>query len=199
MRENAHHIAETGLYEYLVQQHTPGLDREVETITLNKGREVYPVTARYTPIYEIVSGGVKLGGVSEKGEEYIYELLTQGEFFGNLAVLGDTFREFCKTITATRLHVYRSEFFKHIMIHDPMVASWSITRIVARWNKTETMLANIRSYEPRERILQVYKDLQIRITTAGNREVWLNKLVTLKDIADLTATSRQLVASTIKQ
>jgi hypothetical protein len=40
--------------------------------------------------------------------------------------------------------------------------------------------------------------LHKKIITAGNREVFLNKLITYNDIADLTATTRQLAADTIK-
>jgi hypothetical protein len=84
------------------------------------------------------------------------------------------------------------------MTHDPQVAEWCFSKIVARWNKTESMLANIRSHEPRERIQLLYATLQKKITTPAGREVYLNKLITNKDIADLTATTRQLVADTIK-
>ncbi|MRG43545.1 cyclic nucleotide-binding domain-containing protein [Chitinophaga sp. SYP-B3965] len=192
-------IAETGLYNYLVESKTPGLKENVKLITLKKGAQLYGTSEPFTDIFEIVSGAVKLGGISVKGKDYIYELVTPGEFFGNLALLSnDTFCEFCKTLTATQFRSYKVDFFKHLMTHDPKVAEWCFAKIVYRWNKTESMLANIRSYEPRERILLLYADLHKKITTAGNREVFLNKLITYNDIADLTATTRQLAADTIK-
>lgn len=190
-------LAEKGLYQYLLELNVPGLKENVKLKTLKKNDLLYDTSQRFTDIFEIVSGAVKLGGVSEKGKEYIYELLTPGEFFGNLAYLGDTFCEFCKALTATQVRCYNPQFFKHLMTHDPQVAEWSFTKIIYRWNKTESMLANIRSHEPRERIQLLYSDLQRKIMTAANREVFLNKLVTYKDIADLTATTRQLAADTI--
>ncbi|HTE32602.1 MAG TPA: Crp/Fnr family transcriptional regulator [Chryseolinea sp.] len=191
-------IAETGLYNYLAGEKYPGLKDNVKLITLKKGQQLYDTSQRFTNIFEIISGAVKLGGISVKGEEYIYELVTPGEFFGNLAVLGDTFSEFCKTLVATQVRSYPPAFFKHLMTHDPHVAEWCFEKIVHRWNKTESMLANIRSYEPRERIQRTYTNLDKKIITATNRETSLNKLITYKDIADLTATTRQLVADTIK-
>lgn len=191
-------IEEKGLYTYLVEAGTPSLKENVQLLSLKKGRQVYDTSQRFTNIYEIVTGAVKLGNISAKGEEYIYELVVPGEFFGNLALLGDTFSEFCKTLSDAELRSYKPAFFKHLMTHDPVVAEWCFSKIVFRWNKTESLLASIRSHEPRERILLLYTSLHKKILTAGKREVLLNKLLTNKDIADLTATTRQLVADTIK-
>ncbi len=190
-------ILEKGLYAYLLERKVPDLKENVTVKRLKKGALLYDTSQEYTDIFEIVSGAVKLGGISGKGKEYIYELLTPGEFFGNLAFLGPTFCEFCKVLTATEFRVYKTDFFKHLMTHDPQVAEWAFTKIVYRWNKTESMLANIRSYEPRERIQVLYSNLQRKIMTAASREVYLNKLITYQDIADLTATTRQLAADTI--
>lgn len=190
-------INEKGLYQYLVEIKHPGLSDNVNMLSFKRWTQLYGTTESFTSIYEIVTGAVKLGGISIKGEEYIYELVLPGEFFGNLAVLGDTFSEFCKTLAPTQVRCYNTAFFKHIMTHDPKVAEWCFGKIVFRWNKTESLLANIRSYEPRERIQRLYRSLHRKLKTASNREVSLHKLITYKDIADLTATTRQLVADTI--
>ncbi|NIG54429.1 Crp/Fnr family transcriptional regulator [Chitinophaga sp. Cy-1792] len=191
-------ISEVGLYNYLTWKQTPGLKENVKLMTVKRGKQLYDTSHKYTDIYEIISGAVKLGGVSGKGREYIYELVTPGEFFGNLAMLGgDTFSEFGKAIASTQLRIYKPAFFKHLMTHDPEVAAWSFEKIVYRWNKTESMLANIRSYEPRERITLLYEELQKKTIMVGNREIILNRLLTLQDIADLTGTTRQLAADTL--
>lgn len=191
-------IDETGLYRYLLEARTPGLSANTTFHSFKKGNFVYETSQPFTEIYEIVTGAVKLGNISVKGEEYIYELVTPGEFFGNLAVLGDTFSEFCRCLCASELRSYRPAFFRHLMTHDPVVAEWCFTRIVYRWNKTEGLLASIRSHEPRERILLLNEHLQKKIVMADSREASLNKLLTNKDIADLTATTRQLVADTLR-
>jgi CRP/FNR family transcriptional regulator, cyclic AMP receptor protein len=191
-------ITETGLYNYLLENNIPGLKENVSYMTLKKGQQLYGPPQRKTDIYEIMTGAVKLGDISSKEEEYIYEILTPSEFFGNLGFLGDYFSEFCKAMCATQIRVYDINFFKHIMTHDPSVAEWCFEKIVFRWNKTESLLAYIRSLEPRERIQHLYADMSKVIMTASGRDAVLNKLLTYKDIADLTATTRQLVADTIK-
>ena len=192
-------IGEVGLYDYLRSKGMPGLKENVEHFTLKKGSEVYSAPQRYTNLYEIVSGAVKLGRLSAKGKECIYEILTPGEIFGNLAVLNDMpFDEFSKTLTGTEIRSYNIHFFKEQLV-DPAVTNWFYPKIVSRWYKTETILFYIRSFEPRKRIQQVYLDLRKKIFTAHNREIYLDKLISYSDIADLTATTRQLVAETLKE
>ena len=48
------------------------------------------------------------------------------------------------------------------------------------------------------RVTNVQSALHKKINTAVNREVFLDKLISNKDMADLTATTRQLVAETFK-
>lgn len=191
-------IAEIGLYNYMVLKNIPGLKENATARTIKKGEQLYDAAQPYTDIFEIESGAVKLGNTSDKGREFIYELVTPGEFFGNLAVLqAGTFSESCRALVPTRLRAYKVPFFKHIMTHDPEVAEWCFKRIVARWNKTESRLAHIRSYEPRERIQVLYADLLDTKIVVANRYISLGSLVTYQDIADLTATTRQLAAETL--
>lgn len=192
-------IQEKGLYAYLEEKGVPGLKDKVAHFTLKKGAQLYGAPQRFTNLYEIISGAVKLGRLSAKGKECIYEILTPGEFFGNLAVLTDMpFDEFSKTLTATEIRSYDIQFFKE-QLTDPNVATWFYPKIVSRWYKTESLLYYIRSYEPRTRIRQVHADMQKKISTAHRREIFLDKLISYSDIADLTATTRQLVAETMKE
>src|SRR5689334_3682997 len=114
-----HVIDNAGLYNYLVERKVAGLKENTKLITLKKGQQLYGTSQNFTDIFEVISGAIKLGGISAKGDEYIYEIVTPGEFFGNLALLGDTFSEFCKTMTAAQFHSYKAPFFKHLMTHDP--------------------------------------------------------------------------------
>jgi len=192
-------VAEMGLYNYLVSKNIPGLKEKTAYHTLRKGTWLYGAPQRFTDIYEIISGAVKLGRLSPKGKECVYEIVTPGEFFGNLAFLPDApFSEFSKTLTATEIRSYDLNFLKHLMTHDPEVAELFYSKIVERWNKTETLLFYIRSYEPRKRIEMLQAAMHKKIMTAVSREVFLDKIISLQDMADLTATTRQLVADTFK-
>ena len=166
---------------------------------LKKGNTLYSAPQRFTNIYEIINGAVKLGRLSPKGKECVYEIVTPGEFFGNLNFLRDApFSEFSKTLTPTEIRAYDLDFIKYLMTHDPNVSAWFYSKIIERWNKTESLLYYIRSYEPRKRIELLQTSMHKKIMTAVSREVFLDKLISLQDMADLTATTRQLVADTLR-
>lgn len=192
-------VAEMGLYNYLHSRNIPGLEDKTSHHMLKKGTWLYGAPQRFTDIYEIINGAVKLGRLSPKGKECVYEIVTPGEFFGNLNFLPDApFSEFSKTLTATEIRAYDLDFIKYLMTHDPSVAAWFYSKIIERWNKTESLLYYIRSYEPRKRIEMLQTAMHKKIMTAVSREVYLDKLISLQDIADLTATTRQLVADTFR-
>lgn len=192
-------IAEIGLYNYLLSKDIPGLKEKTSYHMLKKHSWLYSAPQQFTNIYEIINGAVKLGRLSPKGKECVYEIVTPGEFFGNLNFLPDApFSEFSKTLTPTEIRAYDLDFIKHLMTHDPNVAAWFYSKIIERWNKTESLLYYIRSYEPRKRIELLQTSMHKKIMTAVNREVFLDKLISLQDMADLTATTRQLVADTFR-
>lgn len=204
-------VNEMGLYNYLVAQKVPGLEDRTFLKYFKKGEKVYGPSQHYTYIYEIVSGAAKLGSISGRGEEITHEIVTPGECFGNLRLLDDhagllgnlramhmPFAEFCKTLAPSLMRCYEYDFFKHLMINDPNVAEWFYPKIISRWCKTESLLICIRSLEPRERIRHMYNIFGTRIRTASDKEISLNTSISFKDLADLTATTRQLVADTLR-
>jgi CRP-like cAMP-binding protein len=204
-------VQEKGLYAYLVEKNIPLLEDKTFLRSYKKGELVYGPTQHYTYIYEIISGAVKLGSITFRGMDSVHEIVTPGELFGNLRLLDDhaglfgplqglhlPFAEFSKTIASTLVRCYEYDFFKRLMITDPNVAEWFYPKIVSRWCKTESLLILIRSMEPRERIRHLYDLFNARIRTALDKEVPLNTSLSFKDLADLTATTRQLVADTLK-
>ncbi|HTI89363.1 MAG TPA: Crp/Fnr family transcriptional regulator [Puia sp.] len=204
-------VKEKGLYNYLIEKNIPLLNDKTFLKGFKKGELVYGPSQHYTYIYEIVSGAVKLGSISSRGLEIVHEIVTPGELFGNLRLLDDhaglfgllqglhkPFSEFSKTLAPTLLRCYEYDFFKRLMINDPNVAEWFYPKIVSRWCKTESLLISIRSMEPRERIRHIYELYSTRIKTASDKVIPLNTSLSLKDLADLTATTRQLVADTLK-
>jgi CRP/FNR family cyclic AMP-dependent transcriptional regulator len=204
-------VKEKGLYNYLTEKNIPLLEDKTFLKSYKKGELVYGPTQHYTHIYEIISGAVKLGSVTFRGLDIVHEIVTPGELFGNLRLLDDhaglfgplqglhkPFAEFSKAIESTLVRCYASDFFRTLIINDANVAEWFYPKIVSRWCKTESLLISIRSMEPRERIRHIHNLFKARIKTALDEEIPLNMSLSFKDLADLTATTRQLVADTLK-
>ncbi len=198
-KEKIKQIEEIGLFAYLQSLNIADLNQYVSKHTFKKGIQLYGTTDPITDVYEVISGAVKLGRLSPEGKECVYEIITPGQIFGNFDCLDDvTFSEFSRILTFTEIITYQLDFFKSLLAQYSEISYGVFAKTVARWHKTETLLYQIRSYEPRKRIILLHESMQHKINTAISREVLLNKLITNKDIADLTATTRQLVAETLK-
>jgi CRP/FNR family transcriptional regulator, cyclic AMP receptor protein len=192
------HPRDNGLFAYLQCKNDSRLAQHVLVKKYKKGAYIYAPPTRMNYICEIVSGAVKLGCFSDK-EDVIHELLEPGEFFGNFRYLpGKPFAEHSRTIVASEVRLYEIDFFKDIINRDPVTSDWFMATITSRWCKTECRLQEITSYEPRQRIRRLYQQLSRPVVDAYQQVYQLNDLITFKEMADLTGTTRQLVAQELK-
>lgn len=188
-----------GPFEYLIEEQIAVSERLLVTIILEKGHLIYQPPQWVTPIYEILSGAVKIGSYSPEGEEVCYDILRPGDFFGNLQYLNGQFSEFSKTLTATELRVYDVDFFKNLVTHTPKLSEWFIKELVSRWCRAEDRLYAVRSLTPQEKVKKLLPNFQIPIMDASGKSFQLQKIVTFQDIADLTGLTRQTVSKVMRE
>lgn len=188
-----------GPFTYLAEEGIEVSGRLLETIQLEKGHLIYQPPQLITPIFEIVSGAVKIGSYSPEGNEVCYDILRPGDFFGNLQYFDGNFSEFCKTLTSTELRVYDPDFFKQLVANQPKLAEWFFKELVIRWCRAENRLYAIRSLDPAEKVKRVLPYFQDQITDADGKTLNLRNMVTLQDIADLTGLTRQTVSKVLRE
>ncbi len=61
-------VAAMGLYNYLLSRNIPGLKEKTAHHILKKGSWLYGAPQRFTDIYEIITGAVKLGSAFTQGK-----------------------------------------------------------------------------------------------------------------------------------
>ncbi len=187
------------LFPYLQQDTGYQLENVVSELTLHKNKYLYKPPMEHMFIYEIIDGAIKLGSYTEEGEEFVYDVVSANDFFGNLKYLNNQFFEFAKTLTSTRLRAYKLSFFKKVIVEEPRIAEWFISYVVQRWCTAEKKLRKINEKSTTEklRFLQAYFDKNIK-DTEGNAYV-LYDLLTQKDLGDLIGATRQTIASALKK
>ncbi len=188
-----------GPFQYLQEKGITVEERFIETILLEKGHLLYQPPQRITPIFEILSGAVKIGSYSPEGEEVCYDILRPGDFFGNLQYLNGQFSEFSKTLTSTELRVYDVDFFKNLVTNTPKLADWFMKELVSRWCRAEDRLYAVRSLTPHEKVKKILPHFQCSIKDASGKSFQLQKIVTFQDIADLTGLTRQTVSKVMRE
>ena len=188
-------LSSFSLHEYLQQcERLEALD-ETSEVMYGRGRYVYVPGESLYSMYEVVSGAVKIGSYSEDGDEVIYDVLSEGDFFGNLKYLEPShFFEFAKTLSKTSLRIYNLPFFKHLIVHDPQVSEWFNYYIVKRWSKIEKRLFYVNNKDTEARLRYLIKHLDVAVVDSTGRTFRLMDLLSQQDIGNLIGVSRQTVS-----
>ncbi|MFT6053168.1 MAG: CRP-like cAMP-binding protein [Roseivirga sp.] len=175
------------------------LDNVTKEVYLTKDEIIYQPGQATNSIYEVISGGIKLGSYGSQGQDITYDVLGNPDTFGNLKYLDGQFFEYAKTITSCRLRVYQLDFFKRIIVEDPAVSEWFNRSTVRRWSIAESRLLRIRSASSLERLQFMYNDLNRHIIDAEGKGHHLFSILTKQDIGDLTGMTRQTVSQMLKK
>jgi CRP-like cAMP-binding protein len=168
-------------------------------IDVKKNGYIYLPPNKENYIYEIVSGAVKLGGYSENGDSFVYEILPSTEFFGNLKYLNGQFQEYAKALVDSKIRLYNLDFFKTLIVTNPIITNWFISYLVKRWCSAELKLKNIKEKQIEERITALQIQLNIEILDTKGTPYLLFNLLSKKDMGDLIGVTRQTVASILEK
>lgn len=156
-------------------------------------------TSKY--IYLLHSGRVKVGSYSDEGREIIKAILQPGEIFGELAIMGEEQRrDFAQAIDENvGICMMPLEEMRALMYEDKEF-SLKVTRWLGlRIQRAERRLESLVFRDARGRVIDFLKDLAQEKGKKVGTETLVNHFFAHKDIASLTATSRQTVTSILNE
>ncbi|RIV27851.1 Crp/Fnr family transcriptional regulator [Fibrisoma montanum] len=186
------------LYDYLF--HSSGRNH-VRVEKFDKGSYIYQPGDELAQIFLIEKGAVKIGSYSNDGERVIYDVLQPGETFGDLDYLDDhgiEFFEFARAMTSVTLMAIDRDYFKHIVVHDPVASEWFNVAVVRRWWKAETRLLHMTRGDIEARLSVLRKEYDKTITDNAGYRHNLFSLLSHQELADLTGTTRQTISKKLK-
>lgn len=186
------------LHNYLLSQaNAPGNGR---VRTFDKGTYVYQPGDEQTHIHLIEKGVVKIGSYSPDGERVVYDVLQPGEFFGDLDYLGNgiEFFEFARAITSVTVLSIALPFFKHAIVHDPVLSEWFNGNVVRRWWKAETRLLHMTRGDVEARLDNLRKEYDKPVYDREGQSHNVFDLLSHQVIADLTGSTRQTVSKKLR-
>jgi CRP-like cAMP-binding protein len=187
------------LFDYLKINLKINYPGSISEVIIAKNNHIYKPPNNEGFIYEIVSGVVKLGSYSDKGEEYVHDILKGGDFFGNLRYLNGQFFEFSKALIDTRIRIYELSYFKKTIINDSNLSDWFISYLLKRWCISEKKLGNITGNPIEGRITFLMKLFDVPVKDANGHKYILFDLLTQKDLGDLSGVTRQTISNILKK
>lgn len=165
-----------------------------------KGDYIYLPKDASDKMYFLTAGRVKIGNYSEGGKEITKAILSQGEVFGELALIGEeTRRDFALAMEETTACVVSVAEMKGLMVEHSGLNLFMMRIMGSRVLQMEQRLESLVFKDSRTRIVEFLKDLADRKGQRVGYEMLIRKFLTHQEIANLTATSRQTVTTVLNE
>jgi CRP/FNR family transcriptional regulator, cyclic AMP receptor protein len=165
-----------------------------------KGDYVYMPEEAADRIYFLSEGKIKIGTYSNDGKEITKAILSKGEVFGVLALVGqERRRDFALTIEDAKICVITNDEMKNLMRDHSMLHIFIMKLLGSRLLKMEKRLEALVFKDSRTRVIEFLRELARDRGQRVGYETLVKGFLTHQEIANLTATSRQTVTTILNE
>ena len=166
-----------------------------------KGEFVYLPDDASDQVFLIADGKIRILYYTESGEEVVRNILTKGEVFGELALLGQERRQdYAQAVRdGTTLCPLSLEQMVQLMKDDKPFALKVNKLIGLRIQRLERRLDALVFKDARTRVIELIRELATERGVHEGDRYRVEHSLTHKDIADLTGTSRQTVTTLLNE
>jgi CRP/FNR family cyclic AMP-dependent transcriptional regulator len=184
------------IFEGLSQQELEALSNSSMTRSYPKNTVIINENDHADSLYVIESGRVKIYCSDKNGKEFIMNTLSEGDYFGELALLDDEKRSASvRTMEKSNFCIIYKEDFNKILEEQPNIAKTLIRNLTRRVRKLTLDVKALALQDVYGRVTNVLNSL------VEEREDGVNIIpdkLTQQDIADRVGASREMVARILK-
>ena len=148
----------------------------------------------------VLSGGVKISALSASGKEIIFDLLSKGDFFGELSLLdGDPRTATVTTLVPSVLIVLQRSFFIPFLEEHPVVAIRLLHLLAHRLRAMDTFLEEVLFLDSETRLAKRIVALENIYGKAAGNAIQIELKISQQDIASLVGITRERVNKLLKK
>ena len=149
-------------------------------------------------MYIILDGSVKISYYTADGQEVVLSILSNGSFFGEMALLDSQPRSATvTTMENTRLGQIRRRDMEHLLMAKPAITLKLLSEVVSRLRRTSQVLERISTMDVPHRLYDFLCDFCRRNGTETPDGDVIAKLPTHQLLADQLSTSRETISRAI--
>lgn len=164
------------------------------------GETIYFAGDPATRLYVIAAGKVKVIRHSLGGQEVMLDILSTGECFGNLAVLGrETHLDTAQAQTTTCVLTISGDDFQTILLRYPHVALAALRITAARLKDAQDMIQQLSAHPAEQRIAAMLLKLSEKVGEPQKDGVLIQMPLSRQDLADLTGTTPETASRVMSQ
>ncbi|MEL6986935.1 MAG: Crp/Fnr family transcriptional regulator [Bacteroidota bacterium] len=168
--------------------------------TFKKGEYIYLPDEMSDRIFFLTEGRVKIGSYGESGKEITKAILSKGEVFGELSLIGEgKRRDFAYAMEETTACCITVDEMKSLLKDHNSLSMFLMKILGSRVLEMEQRLESLVFKDSRSRIIEFLVDLVNKRGQRVGYEWVVRKFITHQEIANLTATSRQTVTTVLNE
>jgi len=173
------------------------LEKDRKTRMFKKKDVIYREGDFGSYVYKILNGKVKTYHINEDGKEFIHDLLKEGDFIGEMAMIQDLPRtEFAEALEETKLLLIPREDFQKLVFGNREVASKFIKMMAKDLNEREHELMEIAYNTVRKRtadsLMKLYE------TYSEGKEI-VSFEIARADLASMVGTATESVIRVLSE
>lgn len=151
-----------------------------------------------TALFVIVSGKVKVARTSTDGREVILTILSESDFFGEMAILdGQTRSATVVAIEDTELFLIQRNDFINLITEYPEVAISLLQELTKRLRSADAKIKALSLKDAEGKVATVLLQLADDTGKIKHGKVEIEKLPLQQDLANMAGTSRETISRTI--
>lgn len=195
--ENIWYFEQVNLFKILCPTKFGNYEDSHVIRTYEKDEFIYFTDDPAKNIFLISKGKVKILNYTEEGDEVVKGILTVGDLFGEMVVLGEDKRTDFAQATDNKTAVCQMNIdeLQGLMLENKKFALTINKLIGLRIRKLERRLDSLVFKDVRTRLIEFIKELSEKSAKKDNKGTLISHFYTHKDIADLIGTSRQTVTT----
>ena len=148
----------------------------------------------------VLRGGVKVSAISADGKEIIFDLLSEGDFFGELSLLdGKPRTATVTTLVPSVLVILERGFFMSFMEDNPTTAIRLLQILTHRLRAVDTLLEEVLFFDSETRLARRVLALIDIYGKAVESTAQIELKVSQQDIASLVGIARESVNRHLKK
>jgi CRP/FNR family transcriptional regulator len=189
------YLKSNSLFKELDETKLTELSTAVKVHNVYRGESISYGDDQYTKIYFVVKGKVKIAESNDMGNELIKDILTEGDFFGDLSLDNNlSFEEYAEALTTnTIVCSFRVSDFRRVLQTNPHVALNYASKVSRKLRNLENRHADLVFRDAKARLIHFIKNWARMDGSRVGDKIVLPNYLTHSDIAGFISTSRQSV------
>lgn len=176
------------------------VNRRFVEIGYQQGDRIYTAGDLAERLFVVAEGKVKLLQHAAGGRDILLDILTSGEFFGNIATLGvASYPDTAQAQTAACILSIRSEDFRQVLDEHPELALKTLEILGDRLNAANRRVLQLSSMPVDRRIAFTLLQLGAKLGRKQDKGLLIDVPLSRDDLAEMTGTTSETASRVISQ